>query len=403
MICLSDTQYFYDPDEVSRIVGPYPYLSSWISKYRREEGLSISCSNNFPYARKSYREIYRVLGDNHLQKLLPAFETCLANEFEPTGLFKPAASDFYSTLSTVFAARWFLERGYVVSNCDMGRGRGRIFDFIACNSHDNFLVEVYSPRSWEGFHDFYEELRLALKHLDCPYNFSYRVNINLAEPDYERGILHFNPWEFSQAMKTPERRLAVIRKIRDSVLDKLRTDTSPFAFETDVAAKRTTTRISIKLDDINQNLARLPDRLFDGGYYSLTGYAPEKMFEQNLRRKVVGKKLERRQLPYEKPKDGVRVLLVDVTRLTFLTDETQCTYYRKSFLDSIERHLLDRIRPERRVDLVMFAKMSLDPEIIFCCACGPDGESDMAAFVGDGRKLQVLRRSSEFVVAAQGV
>jgi len=224
MISLSETQYFYDPDEVSRIVGPYPYLISCISKYRREEGLSTNCSKNFPYARKSYREIYRVLGGHyqHLQELLPAFETCLANDFEPRGLFKPAASEFYSTLSAVFAARWFLERGYAVSNCDTVRGQARIFDFVACNSYNNFLVEVYSPRSWEGFHDFYEELRLALKHLDCPYNFSYRVNINLAEPDYERGILHFKPWEFSEVMKTAERRFTVIKKIRGGVLDKLR-------------------------------------------------------------------------------------------------------------------------------------------------------------------------------------
>ncbi len=354
--------------------------------------------------RKSYREIYRVLGGpyQHLQELLPAFETCLANDFEPKGLFKPAASEFYSTLSTVFAARWFLERGYAVTNCDTVRGQERIFDFIAGNSANNFLVEVYSPRSWEGFHDFNEELRLALLHLDCPYDFSYRVNINVAEPDFERGILHFDPWGFSEAMETPERRFAIIGKIRKSVLDKLGTDAPSFTFDTDVTAKRTTTRINIRVDDINQDLGRLPDRL-GAGCYSLNGYAPERMFDQILRRKVVSRKLQRTQLPYEKPKDGVRVLLVDVTRLTFLTDEAQCPAYRESFLNSIERHLLERIGPEQEVDLVIFAKMSLDPHFFFCCASGAYGESEIAAFVGDGRKLQVLRRSSEFVVAGQGV
>ena len=402
MIRLSDTQYFYDPEEVSRIVAPYPYLSSCMSKYRQEEGSSTTFSKNFPYARKSYREIYRVLGGHYhyLQELLSAFETCLANDFEPTGLFKPAASQFYSMLSTVIVARWFLERGYAVSNCDIVRGQERIFDLIACNFHNNFLVEVYSPRSWEGFDDFYGELRLALKHLDCPYNFSYRVNIKLAEPDCERGSLHFKPWEFSEVMKTAESRFAVIKKIRVGVLDKLGTDTSPFEFDTDVTAKRTATRINIRVDDINQDLGRLPVRLFDGGC-PLTGYPPERMFDRDLRRKVVGKKLQRKQLPYKKPKGGVLVLLVDVTRLTYLTDEARFTYYRNSFLESIERHLMDRIGPERGVDLVIFTKMSLDPEIIFCCACRPDGESEIAAFVGDRRKLQVLRRSGEFVVAGQ--
>jgi hypothetical protein len=400
MTRVNETQYFYDPDEVSRIVGPYPSLSTCISKYRREESLSNSCSKNFPYARKSYREIYRVLGVEHLQELLPAFETCLANDFEPVGLFKPAASEFYSTLSVVFAARWFLERGYAVSGCDTVRGQERIFDFIARSSDNTFLIEVYSPRSWEGFHDFYEELRLALKHLDCPYNFSYRVNINLAEPNYELGILHFNPRDFSDAMETPERRFSVIRKIRDSVSDRLGTDTLPFEFDTDVTAKRTATRINIKVDDINRELGRLPDRLLDGGCYSLTGYAPERMFDRDLGRKVVGKKLQRKQLPYKKLKGETRVLLVDVTRLTYLTDEVQFTYYRNSFLESIERHLMDRIGSERGVDLVIFAKMSLDSEIVFCCACGTGGEREMAAFVGEDRKLKIVRRSGEFVVAA---
>jgi hypothetical protein len=317
-----------------------------------------------------------------------------------SGLFKSAAPEFHSTLSTIFAARWFLERGYAVSNCDILRGQERIFDLIAYNSYNNYLVEVYSPRSWEGFDDFYEELRLALKHLDCPYNFSYRVNINLAAPDYDRGILHFKPWEFSEVMETAEHRFAVIKKIRGGVLGKLGTNTSPFEFDTDVTAKRTATRINIRVDDINQDLGRLPVRLFDGGY-PLTGYSPERMFDRDLGRKVVGKKLQRKQLPYIKPKGGVRVLLVDVTRLRYVTDEAQFTYYRNSFLESIERHLLNRIGPERGVDLVIFAKMSLDPEIVFCCAFGTSGESEMAAFVGDARKIEIIRRSGEFVVASQ--
>jgi hypothetical protein len=152
---------------------------------------------------------------------------------------------------------------------------------------------------------------------------------------------------------------------------------------------------------VNQDLGRLPVRLFDGGY-PLTGYSPERMFDRDLGRKVVGKKLQRKQLPYIKPKGGVRVLLVDVTRLRYLTDEAQFTYYRNSFSESIERHLLNRIGPERRVDLVMFAKMRLDPEIVFCCACGTRGESEIAAFLGDDRKPKVVRRSGEFVVAGQG-
>jgi len=367
-----------------------------------EESSSSHCSKNFPSARKSFREIYRILGSKHSQELLPALEKCLANDFEPIGLFKPAAAEFCSTLSVVFAARWFLERGYAVRGCDSQRGQERIFDFIARNSDNNFLIEVYSPRSWEGFHDFEDELRLTLGHIDCPYDFSYHVNINLAQPDFERGILHFDPWEFSEAMETPDRRFAIIRQIRDGVLEKLGTATSPFAFDTDVTGKRSTTRISIKVKDISRNLGRLPAR---SGlqFFSLSGYAPERMFDHVLQRRVVGKKLHRGQLPHKKPKDGVRVLLIDLTRLTFLTDEPQYPAYRKFFLDSIERHLLKRIGAEQAVDLIIFAKMSLDPQFVFCCASGADGESEITNFLGDGQDLKVLRRIGEFVIAGLGV
>jgi len=238
--------------------------------------------------------------------------------------------------------------------------------------------------------------------LDCPYNFSYHVNINLAQPDFERGVLHFDPWDFSDVMEIPERRFAIIRQIRENVLNRLGADACPFAFDMDVAGRRTTTRISIKVKDINQDLGRLPDRL-GIGFSSLTRYAPERMFDHVIQGKVVGKKLHRGQLPHEKPKDGVRVLLVDVMRLTFLTDEPLHPSYRKSFLDTIVRHLSQRIGAKQDVDLIIFAKMSLDPQFVFCCARGAFGEKEIAEFVGDGRKLRVLRRVGEFVIAGQEV
>ena len=405
MIHSSNIQYFYDPDEVSRIVDPYPHLKSRVKTYQREEVSATNRSKNFPDARKSYREIYRILGAQHyqyLQDLLPALERCLANDFEPVGLFKPAASEFHSSLSVIFAAYFFLARGYAVKCCDIGREQERIFDFVAGDPDDNFLVEVYSPRSWEGWFDFNEELRLALLHLDCPYDFSYVVNMALHEPDFEHGIFHFDPWDFSEAMETPERRFATIKRIRESVLDKLVTDASPFTFDTYVTGKRTTTRINVKVDHITHGVGRVPNRL-GYGLNSLSGYAPQGMFDRVLQRKVVGKKLQRGQLPNERPKDGTRALLVDLTRLTFFTEESQYPTYRESFLDSIERHLLKRIRAEQELDLIIFAKMSLQPRFIFCCAYGADAENEIAAFVGRNRQVQVLRRRGEFIIAGETV
>jgi hypothetical protein len=208
------------------------------------------------------------------------------------------------------------------------------------------------------------ELRLTIGHLDCPYDFSYRMNVNLAQPDFERGILHFDPWDFSEAMETPEHRFSIIRQIREGVLDKLEATASPFVFDTDVTGNRTKTRINIKVEDISRDLGRLPSRL-GAGFFSLTGYAPERMFDDVLQRKIVGKKLHRRQLPYKKPKDAVRVLLIDISRLTFLTNEPQHPAYRKFFLDTIERHLLERIGPEQAVDLIMFATMNLGSAVRF--------------------------------------
>jgi len=86
----------------------------------------------FPLLGKALVKIYRVLGVSHphLEELLPILEKCLANNFEPTGLFKPSASEFYSTLSTVLAARWFLGRGYSASSCDTARGQERVLTLL---------------------------------------------------------------------------------------------------------------------------------------------------------------------------------------------------------------------------------------------------------------------------------
>jgi hypothetical protein len=271
---------------------------------------------------------------------------------------------------------------------------------VSSNANNNFLVEVYSPRAWEGWSDFNEELRLALLHLDCPYDFSYVLNINLGQPDFERSILHFDPWDFSEAMETPECRAALISNIRKTVLDTLGSAASPFAFDTDVPGKRTTTSINLKVHNIAPALGRLPHR-FGRLLNSLSGYAPEGMFDQILQYNILGKKLQRRQLPNQRPQGKTRVLLIDVTRLKFLTDEPQHPTYRKHFLDSIERHILEEIGAERKVDLVIFAKMGLVPQFFFCCAGGAFAEREIAAFVGDNRQVQVLRKCNEFVVMSE--
>ena len=331
---------------------------------------------------------------------MPVLEKCLANNFEPIGLFKPAAVDFHSSLPVIFSAHWFLEHGYTVSSCESKREQEPIFDFSASNSNNNFLVEVFSPRTWEGLSDFNEELRLALLHLDCPYNFSYIVNIDISQSDFDRDILHFDPWDFSQVMKTPKSRFDIIGSIRKTVLDKLGTDASPFAFDTDVTGKRTIVRINVNIDNITHNLSRLPNRL-GTLLNSLSDYAPEGIFDQVLRRNILNNKLQDKQLPNERPKDGIRVLLIDVTRLTFLADEFQHPTYQKSFLDSIEKHLLKRTGVGQGVDLIIFSKTRVVPQFVFCCACGAYAENEIAAFVGDDRQIQVLRRCGEFVVMGE--
>jgi hypothetical protein len=136
MIRSSDIQYLYDPEAIAQLLKLYPLLERCIAQYQREESSGGSRSKYFPNARKSYREIYRVLGAQHykhLQWLLRVLETCLANNFKPEQLFKADASKFDSSLSVLYAAHWFLTRGYTVTNCDNTRGQLRIFDLAASN------------------------------------------------------------------------------------------------------------------------------------------------------------------------------------------------------------------------------------------------------------------------------
>jgi hypothetical protein len=211
----------------------------------------------------------------------------------------------------------------------------------------------------------------------------------------------FDPWDFSEAMKTPDVRFDTIRDILKRVLDNLDAEASSFTLHKDVGGKRTTSRICLTIKNVTNVAGKLPSR----GYYEttpLSGYAPEAMFCQVVKQNIIGK-LDRGQLPPERPSDGIRVLLIDIARLDFLTNEMQYPIYRELFLDSIARHLADRTGATRQVDLIIFASMNLVPQFVYCCACGANAESEIAAFVGDSKKLQVLTRHDDFLVAGEAV
>jgi hypothetical protein len=402
----SKIQYLYDPDEVARILAPYRHLQLRLRSYQqKDEKHGAGRSKHFPYARKSCRAIYRVL--HSMAELLPVLEMCVKEDVEAPSLFKPAASDFWSGLSTTFLAYWFLKRGFVVESCDKRRGGARIFDVVARNAKNNFMVEVYSPREWQGLSDFMDELLEALLHLDWPYDFSFDVDIQRVRCDLGQGgapanSYYFNPWDFSAAMGTPKLRFNKIQDILNKVLANLGPQAPPFTINTDVQGAETTTTISLTLKDISRTTAGLPRRLC-GAITPLDGYAPEIMFDKIVERNII-RKMDKGQLPSQGSKGAIRVLLVDLARLDFLDGlEERHPMYRKQFLDSIACHLSNKVGATRQADLVVFARMNLAPQFIFCCASGPDAQEEIAAFAGKNKKLQVLRRHDDFLVVGEAI
>ena len=109
-------RFLFDPVEVRQMLEGFPSLHGGLADPNREG----EKSDSFPAARKSERQIYRVLANlhyPHLRTLVETLDFCIAGGFtQPKLLSTRAHGEFGSALSELRTAKYFLRRGFSVAS-----------------------------------------------------------------------------------------------------------------------------------------------------------------------------------------------------------------------------------------------------------------------------------------------
>jgi hypothetical protein len=328
----SQMTFLFDPDEVATRLGSLPHLAAALGDPHLE-GESASA---FAQARKCVREIYRVLGNAHYQnldELLHTLESCLENGFsQPTILRTRARKSFDESLAELHAAEHFLLREYEVKGQDTAKASHSVPDFIARGHGIEVAVEVYCPRAWEGLADFFDDFKDVLKNLDLPYDYEFEVHVEQLRHFADDGrLLILHPGELAEAL-TPKVREEIIIDLVGDLTTKLGCAKSRLRVEHE--RHELNIRIWIALESIEQSRERLPIRSGVISGPSITGYAPEGMFDRLVEKNVRGKARKGQAVGHA----PLSLLLVDLS-YSELTRELVSPYYRAKFSEIVGKRL----------------------------------------------------------------
>lgn len=323
--------YIYDPKAIGILLDSWPLLRQEIEI--PENGLK---TDSFPEARKTPRQIYRVLSNTHyrhLNDLLNSLEYCIGKGWRNSELLRTRElKDFGSAISELLVAEFFLRNGLTVKGCDDVKGSDPVPDLLVRGDGWSLVAEVYSPFDWDGLHHFEEELRLAILHIDIPRDFSFDIRMDLIRHfDSEGKLLRFNPWGFSQATDTSKKRLERLEPILRDLGDRLQ-GSAERVFESKFADEPQNLLTSVRFDQIEESSGRVPVRSGFLSCITRSGYAPDWMFD--TRRGITGK-LRKRQTQRVKG-EHLRALIVDVSKLAYVS-EFRHPWYRSQFKKTLGR------------------------------------------------------------------
>ena len=328
-------EYLFLPEEVEEILKNYPELKKLTSPFK--EGVE---SSGFHKARKSQRQIYRILTnqhDDHLAELLKTLEFCLSKGFQNPALLQTRdSSQFSSAVSELFVGEAFIDRGFQVRGFDHAKEQQSVPDIIATSHECSLVAEIYSPRDWEGLALFVDEIRLYLKYLDRPLDFIFHLRNNLIELfDSNHALLTFDPWDFSAAMENKQFREQSVQNIIEFIDDNLSTR-SAGKIEESFNFERFNVKSSLEIKDIQISQNDYPDRCGSTSPPTLSGYAPEGMFDHLLKRRILNKL--RKKQTHTVSGNHIRALIVDISHLGYQT-EFDHSVYQNLFKKSLQTRL----------------------------------------------------------------
>ena len=273
-------EYLFEPCQVSKALLEYKHIRDKMGEPEKEGNPAVT----FPNARKTGREIYRILSNQHythLQELLSALDLCLNEGWEQPKILKTrSGKEFDSTIAELLVTSHFIKLGFKVSSFEQQKGQESVPDGLAQGSGISCCYEVYAPRDWDGFELFMEDLRLYTIHLDTPWDFHFEISMKSINRFNEEGrIVWFNPWQFSDAYETPAARADKIEPLVSEIGVKLQTAGGK-KFRVVLPDDPHSVVTILFIDTIQTSQSATPIR---GGSFSgptLTGYAPESMFDR---------------------------------------------------------------------------------------------------------------------------
>ena len=194
-------EFVFDPAEVSLALAGLPALAAALGDPYREG----RPARNLPRARKSARELYRVLGNTHyahLVELLATLDACAAAGFtQPTLLRARGRRPFVEAISELHVAEHFLLGDHTISGFDGTKGNESVPDIRVQASGVNAAVEVYCPQAWPGLAAYTDAVRDRVKNLDRAVDFEFLVEhaqLDQLAPDGRLRQLH--PGELSEGL-----------------------------------------------------------------------------------------------------------------------------------------------------------------------------------------------------------
>jgi len=322
--------FLFDPHDVAKHLSTLPRLRAALVDPLQEGEQSSA----FPQARKSEREIYRVLGNKnhqHLTDLLQTLNFCLGRGFTQSTILRTRArKSFAESLAELNAAEHFLLDGFEVAGPVATKYQEAVPDFIAKRHDITTAVEVYCPRVWEGLSDLEDGLKDVVKNLDKPFDYNFEVRMHAKSFHAHKRLPMPHPGEISDALTKK-----VCEGLTVELCDKLSSGLDASLPTITVEQKRPDLNIGVStvLSSIKVSRGRLAVRCGHPGYFSRSGYAPEGIFKSVVDR--VKRKAQKCQaVGYAQ----VSLLIVDLS-YSGITSELDHSYYSSKFTESIKSRL----------------------------------------------------------------
>lgn len=364
-------RYMFIPEWIEETLAELPTLAAELGNPSEEGEPAV----HFEKAQTTRRQMYRLLTASHMPhilSLLHRIEFTYAHGWrDPQLVATSSRAQMRGGIAETLIVESLLLAGFEIE--PVPRGARQSPDIRARHGDIFALVEVYTPRTWEGLFDFVEDAKDWLIHLDEPYDFNFNFDMQHLRLFDERGFARwFDAFEFSLTAEQQRQRMVRLAPVFDEARRRLSEDVPSHEIsrnddDLDIA-------ITLSFTSIRPAEHELPARQGILGPPALSGYRPEGIFE-NMLRKGLRKKLVRGQAASS---DGLAVLVVDISHLQIESELSHSLYQRK-FAEALERQVEPSHSP---YNLILFVVPSREAGHRFSTAFSVASGDEARAFLG---------------------